>query len=113
MEYEALDGERGNWSTVAREQVSQETGDAQILGCAFDGNRWVVSGGSGPTGSNYFYYYDLNGNYIGFAVQPTTTQFGYYDLAFDGQYVYGGTDGLQGIQGVNASGELRTTIPVT
>jgi hypothetical protein len=113
MEYEALDGERGNWSTVAREQVSQETGDAQILGCAFDGNRWVVSGGSGPTGSNYFYYYDLNGNYIGSAVQPTTTQFGYYDLAFDGQYVYGGTDGLQGIQGVNASGELRTTIPVT
>lgn len=111
LEYQALNGERGNWATIAHNSVSQETGDAQILGCAFDGDHWVVSGGSGPTGPNFLYYYDLNGNYIGSANQPTTTQFGYYDLAYDGQYIYGSTDGLQELQGVDYFGSIRATVP--
>ncbi|MBL0060079.1 MAG: carboxypeptidase regulatory-like domain-containing protein [bacterium] len=113
LEYQAENGERGNWATIAHENVTQETQDAQILGCAFDGDRWVVSGGSGPTGPNFLYYYDLNGNYIGSANQPTTTQFGYYDLAFDGEYIYGSTDGLQELQGVDYSGNIRMTVPCT
>lgn len=113
LEYQAENGERGNWATIAHESVTQETGDAQILGCAFDGNRWVVSGGSGPTGPNYFYYYDLTGNLIGSIEQPTSTQFGYYDLAFDGTYIYGSTDGLQELQGVDYLGNVQTTVPVS
>ncbi|MCL4305931.1 carboxypeptidase regulatory-like domain-containing protein [bacterium] len=112
-EYHAENGERGLWATLSQNNVTQATGDAQILGCAFDGDRWVVSGGSGPTGPNYFYYYDLQGNYTGAVEQPTTTQFGYYDLAFDGQYIYGSTDGLHELQGVDHSGTIRATVPVS
>lgn len=113
LEYQTINGERGNWATVSEQSVSDQTGDAQILGCAFDGHRWVVSGGSGPSGPNYFYYYDLNGIFSGSTEQPTTTQFGYYDLAFDGQYIYGSTDGLQELQGVDANGVIRATVPVS
>lgn len=111
LEYQALNGERGNWSTIAQQSVTGETGDGQILGCAFDGDHWVVSGGAGPSGPNYLYYYNLTGDLVFTAEQPTTTQFGFYDLAFDGEYIYGSTDGLQELQGVDASGAIRTTVP--
>ncbi|MCB9391945.1 MAG: carboxypeptidase regulatory-like domain-containing protein [Calditrichaeota bacterium] len=111
-EYQTESGESGQWAKIAHLDVTQNTGDAQIMGCAFDGDRWVVSGGSGPSGPNYFYRYDLQGNYIGAIEQPTTTQFGYYDLAFDGSLIYGGTDGLHAIQGVDYNGVIQSTIPV-
>ncbi len=113
VEYHGVDGERGTWATIGQESVTQETEDAQILGCAFDGANWVVSGGSGPSGPNYLYFYDLQGNLSRTVEQPTTTQFGYYDLAFDGDYIYGSTDGLQELQGVDGNGVIRTTVPVS
>lgn len=113
IEYDAEGDEQGDWARISQIGVSQTTGDAQILGCAFDGDRWVASGGSGPSGPNYLYYYDLQGNLIGTIEQPTTTQFGYYDLASDGQFIYGSTDGLHELQGIDYWGTIRTTIPVS
>jgi len=113
VEYRGLNGERGQWATIGEENVTLDASDSQILGCAFDGSNWVVSGGSGPSGPNYFYYYNLTGDLVRTVEQPTTTQFGYYDLAFDGEYIYGSTDGLQELQGVDATGAIRETIPAT
>ncbi|MBK6766008.1 MAG: hypothetical protein IPG71_06690 [bacterium] len=91
--------------------MSQSSGDGQILGCAFDGDRWIVSGGAGPSGPNYLYHYDLEGNLQDTREQPTTTQFGYYDLASDGTLIYGSTDGLHELQGFDYWGNIQQTIP--
>ncbi len=113
VEYDAEGDEQGDWARIAQIGVTQTTTDAQILGCAFDGDRWVVSGGAGPSGPNFFYNYDLEGNLFSTIEQPTSTQFGYYDLASDGEFIYGSTDGLHELQGCDYFGTVRTTIPVS
>ncbi|MCC6476996.1 carboxypeptidase regulatory-like domain-containing protein, partial [bacterium] len=111
VEYSHESGEGGAWATVDHLDVSANTGDQQILGAAFHHDQWWVSGGAGPSGPNYLYRYDLQGNYLGSVVQPTSSQFGYYDLASDGGLLYGGTDGVHEIQGFDDNGNLVTTIP--
>ena len=72
--------------------VENETGDFQIVGCECNGvNFFMTSGNSGNT-PNKVYIFDFDGNYVDSFDQPGTTDWGWIDLAWDGQYFYGGTD---------------------
>ncbi|MBU1636105.1 carboxypeptidase regulatory-like domain-containing protein [bacterium] len=99
------------WGNIEDINVSGLTGDMQILGCEFVGDYWYVSGGSGMPGNNKLYKFNLDGEYVGFIPQPSSSAFGWYDLAYDGNYIYGSEDGTNTIQGIDESGTVRATIP--
>jgi len=105
------DGEPlGAWDLIEEIDVTGETGNSQIMGCEFAGDYWFVSA-SGAGGDNLLYRYGLNGDLQGSIVQPTTSVFGWFDMAWDGQYVYGGESGSTGLTGIDLNGVVQTTIP--
>ncbi len=108
-----INGEIVNdWSPVQYINISELTGDFQMLGCEFVNDLWFVSGGSGPTGTNWIYRFDRQGNHIEPAIpQPSTSPFGWYDLAFDGSYLYGSQDGSGTITGIDLNGNVVVQIP--
>ncbi len=68
------------------------TGDNQILGVEFiDGVFWL-SGGNSFNNPNKLYKLDVNGNLIGVFDQPTQSTWGFRDMTFDGDYLYGSDD---------------------
>ena len=90
--------------------VSRRTGDCQIWGCEFAGGFWWVTGGSGPSGQNVIYKFDREGNLLGHIPQTSTSAFGWFDLAWDGQRLYGSDGAL--IIGIDPTGALPAdTIP--
>ena len=90
--------------------TSTVTGDFQMWGCEFLGGSWWVTGGSGPSGQNVIYQFDRYGNPQGHIPQVSTTSFGWFDLATDGQRLYGSDGAL--ILGIDPLGVLPTdTIP--
>lgn len=99
------------WDNITDIDVTDVTGDILILGCEFVGDYWYVSGGSGAGGNNNLYKFGLDGSYQGSIPQPTTSDFGWYDLAYDGAYIYGSADGTNTIQGIDESGTVHATIP--
>ena len=98
------------WGNIEDIDVSGLTGDMQILGCEFVGDYWFVSGGSGQPGNNRLYKFGLDGAYAGSIPQPATGDFGWYDLAYDGEYIYGSEDGTGVIQGIDLDGNVQTEI---
>jgi hypothetical protein len=99
------------WGNISDINVSQLTGDMQIQGCEFVGDYWYVSGGTNSPGLNYLYKFNLDGSYAGSIPQPTTSAFGWYDMAYDGTYLYGSEDGTSVIHGIDMSGTIQRTIP--
>ncbi len=97
------------WDMLDHVNVSESTGDQQILGCEFVGDYWWLSGGSGQNGGNFFYKYDTDGNLVGSIPQPTNSAFGFFDLAYDGEYIYGSDS--HDIVGVDENGAAHDTIP--
>jgi len=78
------------WSRLLLFDASSATSDRLIQGAAYAwGEFWVSGGGTSPSSPNYFYKFDNQGNYIGEIPQPTTSQLGFHDLAWDGQYLWG------------------------
>ncbi|MBL0062443.1 MAG: T9SS type A sorting domain-containing protein [bacterium] len=108
-----LDGQPvEDWGAVARMDLSGQTGDFQMLGCEFAGDYWYVSGASGPTGTNWIYRFDRDGQFVPPAIpQPSVSAFGWYDLAYDGEYLYGSEDGTGTIVGIDMNGTVHATIP--
>ena len=101
-----------DWEALDHVDLSGQTGDFQMLGCEFANDYWYVSGGSGPVGTNYIYRFDREGNYVPPVIpQPSTSPFGWYDLAYDGHYLYGSEDGTGEIVGIDFDGNVRATIP--
>lgn len=101
-----------DWDAVQHIDLSEQTGDFQMLGCEFAGDYWYVTGGSGPTGTNWIYRFDREGQSVGQPIpQPSTSPFGWYDLAYDGQYLYGSEDGTGMIVGIDMSGNQVNQIP--
>ncbi|MBL7073788.1 carboxypeptidase regulatory-like domain-containing protein [candidate division KSB1 bacterium] len=66
------------------------TGDGRLLGAAFVGKKFYVSGANNSAQPNYVYIFDLDGNYLDFFEQPGgSAGWGFRDLAWDGEYLYG------------------------
>jgi hypothetical protein len=97
------------WDTVSTIPVTEITGDNMIMGCEFVNGTWWVTGSGNTGGQNMFYRFDRNGNALPPIPQPTTTAVGWFDLANDGQYVYG-SDSWD-LVGVDLDGVARVSIP--
>ena len=77
------------WDSVGAIAVTDSTADFQIQGCEFAGDYWWVTGGGGPGGQNVIYKFDRYGNQAGFIPQPSAAGIGWFDMAWDGQRLYG------------------------
>ncbi|MDD5088409.1 MAG: carboxypeptidase regulatory-like domain-containing protein [bacterium] len=96
------------WSYVAGIDVTAATGDYIIQGCELAGDYWWISGagvGNGPQ----WYRFDLDGHYVDALPQPETSGYGWMDMTWDGEYLYG--SGGSNILGVDMNGVVRDTIP--
>ena len=69
--------------------ATAQNSDEELYGVTFDGEYiWLT--GEGDTQDNWLYKHDLEGNLIESILQPmTSTTHGFYDLCWDGQYLYG------------------------
>ncbi len=68
--------------------VSSTTGSDSLLGVEWVSPYFYVSGRDDTIG-HQVYVLDINGNLVDQFPQGTTTQWGFRDLAWDGQYLYG------------------------
>jgi len=103
---------QGNWLPFAIFQQIQAqalTGDSKLFGVEVAGGSFWVTGGNNESEPNYLYRFSFAGQLLDTLLQPSATStWGWYDLAYDGQYLYG-SSGSQ-IQGVDLEGNLQTTI---
>jgi hypothetical protein len=69
--------------------------DNQCLGVEFDGEYFYVTGGGGASHPepNRVHFFDRDGAYLGYVGQPTTSFWGWRDMAFDGSHMYSSEDG--------------------
>jgi len=75
---------------LARVGAEVTTGHACLLGVQYvNGHYWVTSGGSLHSGyDNYLFELDGDGTVLNSWAQPTTSTWGWRDLAYDGYYLY-------------------------
>lgn len=112
VQFASTGGLDDSWELLAELDVTAATNDQLIQGCEFMGDYWYASGALAPGGENHVYRFDRAGHFAGSFRQPTTTDFGWMDIAGDGQYLYGSEEATSGlITGVDLSGAIRTTIP--
>ncbi|MBM3326337.1 MAG: T9SS type A sorting domain-containing protein [Calditrichaeota bacterium] len=80
------------WSRLFTLNVSALTGDQRILGAAFTGDRFVISGGNNGENDNFLYRFNRLGVRVDQIEQPCSGAWGMHDLAWDGRDFYGGCD---------------------
>jgi hypothetical protein len=97
------------WDSVGGISLTDSTGDAGMLGCEFAFNQWWVTGSAGDGTDNRIYRFDRQGRPLGSIPQYSSTNMGWFDLASDGQYLYGSDGGM--LYGVDTLGVLRDSIP--
>ncbi len=73
---------------VFRFDPETPTGDIRILGIEFDGVYFWLTGANDQI-TKKLHKFDRDGNYIESFDQGTTSAWGWRDLAWDGQYLYG------------------------
>ncbi|HEY3296555.1 MAG TPA: C25 family cysteine peptidase [bacterium] len=105
----AGDNNPAPWDSVGSIDVTGLTTDRQAWGCELFNNEWWVSGPAAMDGQAMLYRFDLAGNPLGNIPQPCTTPLGWFDLATDGQYLYGSDSHV--IYGIDAAGHVQDTIP--
>ena len=64
------------------------TGDNQLLGVVYARNYFWVSGGNSGAQPNFLYKFDRSGHLVE-SIEQGTDGWGWLDLAWDGQYIYG------------------------
>ncbi|HEX7343343.1 MAG TPA: S8 family serine peptidase, partial [bacterium] len=103
---------QGNWPPCGLFQIVQAQaiiGDAKLFGVEIAGGSFWVTGGNNESEPNYLYRLSFSGQLLDTLIQPTSpSAWGWYDLAYDGQYLYG-SSGSQ-IEGVDLEGNLQATI---
>ena len=97
------------WEYLTGFDATAATGDQLIQGCELVGDYWWLSGGGSATGQKVFYKFDLGGHYVGSVPQPSNAGLGWFDLATDGELLYGSNS--DHILGVDASGAVQASIP--
>ena len=73
--------------------LETQTDDYQTVGCECTDTHFYITGGNNGSDPNKVYKFDFDGNYIDSFDQSGTTDWGWIDLAWDGEYLYGGRDG--------------------
>ncbi len=74
--------------------VQSATDDYQCLGVEFDGTYYYITGSGGIhwQGINKLHFFDKDGTYITSIDQPTYSEWGWRDIAYDGNYMYSSDD---------------------
>jgi hypothetical protein len=72
--------------------IEQVTEDFQTIGCACDDQYFYITGGNGGDDPNKVYVFDFDGNFVRSFDQSGATGWGWLDLAWDGEYFYGGPE---------------------
>jgi len=80
------------WRRELTIYATDRTGDYRILGGAYIGNQFYVSGGNNGEEDKYFYLFNRYGNLNRQEPQPVQSLWGMRDLAYDGADIYGGSD---------------------
>lgn len=101
------------WENLGQVNVSEITQDTRIHGCEFVNDAWYATGSNGANGNNYVYSFSRDGNLLRSFVQPSVDPIGMFDLAWDGQYLYGSEQGTGIIQGFDFEGNDQATVPCT
>ena len=74
--------------------VQNPTCDLLCLGVEFDGTYYYITGGNSGNDPNKIYIFDAQGNYIASVDQVNSSDFGWRDIAYDGEYMYSSDDAL-------------------
>ena|GEM_PF-850713 len=85
--------------------------DFQIVGCETNGSYFFLTGASNGTDPNKVYVLDFNGNLVNSFDQPGTTDWGWIDMAWDGQYFYAGHENSNLIDVFTEDGTVVNQIP--
>jgi len=91
--------------------LENSTGDFQTVGCECNDVNFFITGGNNGSTPNKVYIFDFDGNYVDSFDQPGTTDWGWIDLAWDGEYFYGGTDNSYSIDVFTEVGTVVDSIP--
>ena len=99
-------------NTIFTYDVSTAAGERFALGVEFDGtNFWVTgAGATAQTDPNRLFKYDIRGNLLATFAQPTTSGFGWRDLAFDGTFLYASDS--QNIDQINPATGTATGVTI-
>ncbi len=101
------------WESLGHINITDLTQDTRILGCEFANENWYATGSNGTNGDNFVHVFDRDGNYIRSFPQPSVDPIGMYDLAWDGQYLYGSESGTGILQGFNFNGNDQASVACT
>ncbi|MBT7618669.1 MAG: T9SS type A sorting domain-containing protein [Calditrichaeota bacterium] len=96
------------WDQLITIAVSEIVEDNRVLGAAYVNGEFWVSGGANGENENFFYIFSQDGNLQRRVRQPVDGLWGVHDLAFDGEFLYGGSRDL--IYVMDSEGELQETI---
>lgn len=98
------------WSIIDTLLVGPDLGDKDIQGVVWTGEAFYLSGASqaGDGNNNYIYVIDREGEEIDRFRQWGTTLNGIYDMAFDGEMIWGAEDKY--LYGFSLEGEFLDTI---
>jgi len=97
---------------VAYFNVEEECGDRSLIGAVFAQDHFWVSGANSGNNPNYLYQFDRNGSLVDMHEQGTSNDWGWLDLTWDGQYIYGVENDTYIISQFDpATGEVVGTIP--
>jgi hypothetical protein len=97
------------WDSVGSVDVTTGTNDHLLWGCEFWRDQWWASGAAAMDGHGMLYRFNRDGSPAGSIPQPSTTPLGWFDMATDGNLLYGSDS--RAIYGINAQGEVMDTIP--
>lgn len=89
--------------------VSDATGDRRIQGAIFDGTDYYTAGSSDEN-RNMIYRINSLGACIDSFPQPGNSRYGFYDLEWDGEWIWGGVNDT--LYAIDRSGEVMRRIMI-
>jgi hypothetical protein len=90
--------------------IEEITTDYQTIGCGCNGENFFITGGNNGADPNKVYVFDFEGSYLNSFDQSGTTGWGWLDLAWDGEYFYGGPEASSRIDVFTDDGTIVDTI---
>lgn len=110
----AEDGAQGErtqelWDRLTVIYASDSTGDQRLVGAAFDGEEFWVSGGDNGQESNYLYRFRRGGTLVGRVELPIRGPWGLRDLCYREPFLYGGA--TDSIYKLSRQGEIIAAWP--
>ena len=82
------DGPDGMWEMLLSWNASEATGDTKISGIVLIGDYWYLSGSNNNDTTNYFYRFNLNGEYVDRFEQPVISRYGITEMDYYNDYIY-------------------------